>query len=167
MKAMYEYPTSKNSSVSGLYWIFTVASALVILIVFAVPILLDQAGIEGESGLTVSDVVDNPSQYAGQIIALEGEVENTIGSRGFTLDGQGVIGDEMLVVSRQPLQAVGGDGLEGGLFTTDDEVLISGTVRRFNRSEIENELGISLDSQVYTEYEHTYVFVADTVTKID
>lgn len=167
MKERYEYQSQRSGTAGALFWIFTTAAALVLLIVFAIPVLLDEGGVGENRGILVSDVVDNPQRYAGQVIALEGEVDENIGTRGFTIDGPGVVGDRMLVVSRQPLEAVGGAGQSTGLFSEDDEVIVSGTVRQFDKAELEEELGVTLTDAEFNDYEGRYIFFADTVTRID
>lgn len=166
VKEKYEYQQERSGTTGALFWIFTTAAALVLLIVFAIPLLLQDGG-EQNTGIVFSNVVDNPQQYAGQVIAFRGEVDQTLGSRGFTIDDPGSSTEKMLVVSKQPLEAVGGSGTTTALFSQNDDVVVSGTVRQFYKDDLEDELGIMLTDDQYAQYEGMYIFFADTVTKTD
>lgn len=121
--------------------------------------------IDNQKGTRVTDIIDNTSSYAGKQVAILAEVDDVVGTRGIVVDQEGsVLGDEILVISRQPLEPVGG-GSDDILFDEGKDVQISGEVQSFNRINLQNELGIILDEDAFRQWEGKPVIVADTLVE--
>jgi hypothetical protein len=111
---------------------------------------------------TVAQVDQDPMRFHGKRVRLGGEIDKVYSPRAFELEGEGVWwDDQILVVARSPVT------LGGRILTEDDEVMVSGTVKKLTVAEVERELGWDLDPQIEVEFRDLPVLVADTVTMSD
>lgn len=107
-----------------------------------------------------SELNENPDRYIGSKLAVDGEVNETIGAenRMFTLDTDGVIGgSEVLVLTK----ATGSGPVEKGA-----QIRVVGTGRRLQQADLaslETELGYDLDDNLLTGYDQKIVIIAETV----
>jgi hypothetical protein len=100
---------------------------------------------------------ENTRRYLGQRISVDGEVEDVLGPRLFTIDepNWGDLDGEVIVFVPSALAA---------LVRKDDRVTVSGTVRPFLRVELEREWGwLGLDPDVEIDVEKKAVLVAERV----
>lgn len=110
-----------------------------------------------DQGTTASDVLSNPEQYEGQRVQLRAEVEEWVASRAFVLDAQGVVADNLLVITDTPQ-----------LIFEDPEIFgdaiweVNGTVDRFQVTVME-DLDLDFDAELVTTYEGKPYIVADSV----
>jgi hypothetical protein len=108
---------------------------------------------------TVEQVDEDPMRFHGKRVRLGGEIDKVYSPRAFELEGEGVWWDEqILVVARSPVT------LGGRTLAEDDEVMVSGTVKKLTVAEVERELGWDLDPQIEIEFRDLPVLLADTVT---
>lgn len=150
---------SNDKDRAGYTWA-SIIGVFALLIVGAYLLTLNREG-----GERITNIVDNTSSYAGKQVALRAEVDDEVGSRALVIDQEdSVVGDEILVISRQPLEAVGG-GPADILFDEGKDVEISGEVRSFNREELQKELGQVLDADAFRQWEGKPVIVANTITE--
>lgn len=113
----------------------------------------------------VNELNENLSQYIGKTVTVRGEVEDVYGNRSFTVDEEGILGKDLLVISDKPLPPRVTGPEETPLVLKDDTVKVTGTVRRFVATEIERELGIDLDPEIEVEIEENRpVIIAKSVT---
>lgn len=111
---------------------------------------------------TVEDVSDEPAQYYGERLTVTGEVDEVYGPRGFVLEGSGgIFDDEIPVLTRSDVR-VGGVPLED-----DDEVIVTGTVRRFVVTDIEREVGWDLDQEIEVAMRDKPVLVAESIRRVE
>lgn len=141
-------------------WLLAGIAAVVILVIIALP-FFDQANLPGNEQ-QLSQVAQNPEEYYGRAIQVDGQIEEIIGTRAFTMESQGVLQDDVLIISKSPLTPVGG-GPDDFLYQADDRVSVAGTVRQFNKGELERELGVELVDEVFTTWEGRPVIIAETV----
>lgn len=110
-------------------------------------------GTGQEDGVVYEDpfdqeFIDEAATYVGQRVTISGEVGRTLSADTFTLSGAA---DPMLIVEEQEILEVS----EG------QSVEITGTVREnFSVAEVEEQLGIELDDELYTDFEGDYYVVA-------
>ncbi len=103
---------------------------------------------------TLSDVDDNPEAYIGNRVSVYGEVSETIGATGFRLqDPMFLAGDDVLVLTRDQNMQV----------NEDAELIVTGTVQRFNITDAEAGLGYDLDDELFTDWNERIVILADNV----
>lgn len=86
----------------------------------------------------VEEVAQKPAEFEGEQVKVRGEIEESYGNRAFLLDNDE--GEDLYVIAKYPL-AVTKD-LEG------KSVEVTGTARRFDRSDIERDLDTELDREV-------------------
>jgi hypothetical protein len=103
----------------------------------------------------------DPQTYVGQTVTPSGEVERVIGTQGFRFDPDERFDQEVLVLTRGPVQ-LGAEGIEDG-----QKLRVTGTVRAFVVAEIERDLGWELDPEIEAEFSSKPVIIADTVALAD
>lgn len=120
---------------------------------------------ESTNAATMKNINANPGQYIGKTVTLEGEVEELLSNRAFILDGDGIIGDEILVVSRKRLPMItrGGNRIRIG---DRDNLIVTGVVQRFVAAEIERDLGFELDQGLEMEFEGKNVLIVDRIESL-
>lgn len=118
----------------------------------------------GTSEELVSDILENPAVYVGQTVTVVGDAEELIGDQAFVLDTFGVTDDKILVIGRTPLveMVVNEDDERIGIEEGDD-VTIGGTIRVFSVADIETEIGMNLEENLFVQFENLPAIVADTV----
>lgn len=111
-----------------------------------------------DNTISFSDVADNPEAYAGQQVTLSGEVSQAIDANSFRMDEDNWldIGDDLLVV-------MSGDAARPANLQDETNVQVTGEVRTFNQSELEQELGISFDPNLVGEWADQAVIVANQI----
>ncbi|MGE3509893.1 MAG: hypothetical protein AB7N65_13525 [Vicinamibacterales bacterium] len=114
------------------------------------------AAFEGKR-VKLDALEDQPQSYMGQRISVDGEVDQVLGPRLFTLDEPDWIDleGELLVYMPAPLAAFVRD---------NDRVTVSGTVKTFVKTDIEREWGwLTLSPETEVEFSKKPVIVADRV----
>lgn len=112
-----------------------------------------------DSGITVSDILENPEMYEGAEVTVRAEVEEWLNPRAFVLDGQGVVQDNLLIITRDPTYAFEDPELFG-----DDIWEVTGTVERFTVATAIDTYDVDLQADAFAIYEGKPYLVADTVT---
>lgn len=103
-------------------------------------------------GITVQDILDEPTRYVGRTVTLHGEIAESHGAHWFTIDTPGVVDDEMLIYSPDPQ-----DTAEGR------EIVVTGEVVTLVVSEVEREWGIDLEPELEVEYSDQPIAIAENV----
>jgi len=90
---------------------------------------LIKAPFEGQR-IALDELEDNPDKYIGRVVSVDGMVEDILGPRVFKIDEThwGDLDGELLVVMPDRAAAI---------VREDDRVTVSGTVRRFARTDLE------------------------------
>jgi hypothetical protein len=138
--------------------------ALILLLLIVISPALDT--ITTPVTLTKVDrAFQNPSNETASKVAFNGKIERLVSSRAFTINDPSTTGNEnVLVVSLQPLQAVGGGNGEL-LYNKNDTVKVRGDIKIFNMQEVEKDLGINLDPSVFGPWEGKPYIEAETVNQ--
>lgn len=112
--------------------------------------------------VALAAITGDPQSYMGQRVTVEGTVENVFGATGFSLDEdaatQGGIDSELLVIGTSQSYPVA--------ITADAGVRVTGNVRAFDLSAIEQEIGSDLDDSLFTDYAGRPTIVADSVQEV-
>lgn len=112
---------------------------------------------------TIDEVAANPAEYAGEQVTLSGDVNNVLGPRSFIL-GSGA-GGQVLVIGAEPMDALGATGMASPAELADDTVQVTGTVRMFNLTEVERDVGADLNDQAFAGWEGRPVIVASNLDR--
>jgi hypothetical protein len=104
------------------------------------------------------DITDNPEEYYYRRIAVNGEIETIVDSNVVTLDEEELFGGENLVAI-SPADPI--------LVEEDEEVVMTGVLRPFIISEIEQEYNLTwdldLEEQIEAEAQDRPVLIVDSV----
>jgi uncharacterized protein YdeI (BOF family) len=111
-----------------------------------------------DNTISFSDIADNPEAYVGQQVTLSGEVSQAIDANTFRMDEDNWldIGDDLLVVLR-------GEAERPANLQDETNVQVTGEVRTFNQTELEQELGLSFDPALAGDWANQAVIIADQV----
>jgi hypothetical protein len=114
---------------------------------------LDIEGTEVE----LEDVADNPAEYLGQTVTVNGEVSAVLSPQVFRMNEGNLldIGDEILVVHLPDQTPV--------VMVEDAEIQVTGTVRSLIQADIERDFGFGLDEDLYIEYENRPAIIANSI----
>lgn len=116
-------------------------------------------------GTTIIEIIDNPDSYIGRTVSLNGEVDTIYSPDVFLLDQElAVIGDELLVVTRDTLPEGANDAIPNPL-DDSDLVTVTGTVQSMLLTEVEREFDVDFDPEFEVEYEQRPVLVATEVSR--
>ncbi|HEV2123241.1 MAG TPA: hypothetical protein VGW38_10765, partial [Chloroflexota bacterium] len=103
-----------------------------------------QEPLQSQEGISIGDVLDAPERFAGRTVVLTGEVGREYGPFAFTLEEEGFISDDaILVVSGRPLPGWQRNELP---LIPEDRTRIRGVVYQFNLQQFERGLGVDLDN---------------------
>ncbi|MDQ4078178.1 MAG: superoxide dismutase family protein [Chloroflexota bacterium] len=98
--------------------------------------------------VAVADIVDDPEQFIRQTVRVRGTVSEPISLRAFRLSEDD---EEIAILTMRPLvRAV----------EQDEALRVMGTVREFERDEIEEELGVELEDELAEALEGEPVILA-------
>lgn len=138
--------------------------ALILLLLIVISPALDTITTPVELS-RVDRAFQNPSNGDASKVAFNGKIKKLVSTRAFTINDPSTTGNEnILVVSLQPLQAVGG-GNGDLLYDKNDTVKVKGDIKIFNLQEVERDLGIKLDPSVFGPWEGKPYVEADVVSK--
>lgn len=120
-----------------------------------------------DEGAAVEDVEEDPEDYIGQSVTLEGEINDLHEANAFTIEGDelDVFDDEILVIVPATADVTEPDTAAAMQFNEDDEIQVEGTVRRYVGLEMQDEF--DLDPTWGVNYEQEPVLIADRVQIID
>ncbi len=157
---------SKGGGGGGSVWGLIVGATILVVVVVAGIVLFQLFNEEPSAGpevaAEISDITDDPYEYYGSTVTVSGEVGEIIDPRAFTIGTQDeLVGGNLLVVGAQELpQIIEGDANE---ISAQDVAQVTGPVREFDITEIEEEIGANLEPRLFSEFEGGPVVVADKV----
>lgn len=105
--------------------------------------------------VTAEQVSDNTNQLIGRTVTVRSEPQEKVGPASFTISDQQFFGnDQILVVnaSGQPF-----------VIPEDTDVQVTGVVRNLVVSEIQRDYNLTLDPNVYREYENRPAIIAQSI----
>ncbi|MDP8922025.1 MAG: hypothetical protein M3O34_04015 [Chloroflexota bacterium] len=120
---------------------------------------------------TVGEIMANANAYMGQEVSVVGDVDDILGPRSFTIEDDNVLSvAELPVVSPRPLVGPSGrplelDPLDDDGFALPSNLLMTGTVHRFDLAAFEERLGLDLDDARWAEWAGQPVLVARSIVR--
>lgn len=112
---------------------------------------------------TVRQVQDAPGRYLGQKVRVTGKIDAVWSDHVFELEGTDwAFGDNIMVITSPAIP------LALRAFGRDDELIVTGTVRRFidSAEELERELNISFLPEIEVRLKARPLLIADSIRKI-
>lgn len=152
---------NRSEGVSMNTW-WLAAAGLVLLAILIVGTIINYNGGLQSTESRLGSVLENPDQYYGRRIDVVGDVDQVIGVRAFTIDTPQPLSDKLLVISRQPIQPIGG-GPDEYLYKSEDRVEVMGEVREFRLRAMERALGMDLSDEEFRSWEGKPVMIADEI----
>lgn len=115
-----------------------------------------------QKAATVENVSEHPDRFLGKTVVLSGEIDNVYGDRAFQLEDEDdvIFEDKVLVLTKSPVR------LAGLAPRDDDEVVVTGKVRRLQVAELERDLGWDLTPDIEKDFGSKPVVVADSIDRI-
>ena len=97
--------------------------------------------------VTIEEVTDNPSEFYGESVTVNGEVIEEVEPGAFRIEGDD---GELLVVGVQQLQKIA----KGGVKEVDegDHVRATGEVRQFKIEEVQKEVDYGIDNEYFGDF---------------
>lgn len=135
------------------------------LAIVAASIVVWQARPKTPTEKQVAQIIENPQNYYGDTVTISGNVGDILGSRAFTVNTPSLTGTNLLIISKTPIEPIGGSGTDMSMYQPNDHVLIKGHVEYFSIQNVEHELNTDLVNSIYLPWEGRPVIVADTVKK--
>lgn len=122
-------------------------------------------GDERGQNVNLESVVNDPDSFYGSVISVSGSVRQNLDTRGIVLKSPQLNDERLLVVSREMLiGVVGGPG--DYVYKPDDYVRVSGVVRELNLDQLEQEIGVEINKNRFTEFEGKPVVIADSIIQL-
>lgn len=116
-------------------------------------------------GPTVEKIENNPLDYSGKRVTVNGEVDDVFSARAFELESDDdpfeIFEEDLLVVSRSPMS------FSGGALEDDDKVVVTGTVKWFVIADLERDVGWDLGPELETQFADEAIIVAESITRIE
>lgn len=109
------------------------------------------------TNVTTEEVSDNANRLAGRTVTVRSAPVRKVGPASFTISDQQFFGNEPILVinaSGKPFILPEGD---------DPEVQVTGTVRDFVIADIEREYNLTLDRNLYVEFERKPALIAQSL----
>jgi peptidoglycan-associated lipoprotein len=108
---------------------------------------------------TVEKVVENTADYMNRQVTVTGEVDEVFSDRAFQLEAPGFFeGEDIVVLTRKPVRTGIGTDIKDV-----DAVRVTGTVRRFNVTEMERDIGWDIEPNFENDWSDDAVIVAESV----
>lgn len=105
--------------------------------------------------VTTEQVSDNTNQLIGRTVTVRSEPLQKVGLASFTISDQQLF-------SSEPILVVNASG-KPFILPEDTEVQVTGTVRNLVVSEIEREYNLTLEPNLYREYENKPAIIAQSI----
>ncbi|NJL00397.1 MAG: hypothetical protein HC838_17225 [Spirulinaceae cyanobacterium RM2_2_10] len=132
-------------------------AAAMILPACAVPESEVDSAEDIRENVTIGEVSEEFTEYAGEMISVRSEVSELVGDSAFFLDEDQLFGGEELLVintSNSAIELVEGD---------DTEVQVTGEVRQLVRADLEREFDLDLDPDLFVDFEGQPVVLASSI----
>ncbi len=112
----------------------------------------------GQVNVEAGDLTENVEAYVGRTVSVRGNAGDTVGNDSFLLQDDRLFGgDEILVFNATGTPFI----LPTGEFTED--VQVTGEVRQFVIADVERAYGLSLERNLYTDYENRPAIIAESI----
>lgn len=110
----------------------------------------------------VDQVKEHPAWYYDKKVRVTGEIDEVYSDQAFRLEGTGwAFDDDIVVLMKKPLDAASHTS-----YAKNDELIVTGTVRRFVVADVERDLGWDLTPEIEIKLKERPVLIAEAVRKI-
>lgn len=107
------------------------------------------------TGTKISRIANQPNtNLIGKTVTVSGEVEEVISPKAFIIEGDRLFNDPELLILN----------LSSSPIVNDSNIQVTGTVRQFSKTEIENQFDLKLTQELEVEFRGKPVLMATAVT---
>lgn len=166
-----------KQGVSALGWILIIAAIIILAIIF-IPIIIGIVDTSSPppsptpvpqfspspSDNQIDDIVNNTDQYVGRQVQLTGYIAQVISPHALMLSSPGA-SNNLLVISSPSLvmPSISPVDEQDYILHENDYILIDGIVRRFDLSQAENDLNVTLDQSRLNQYDNQPAVYANQI----
>ncbi len=119
--------------------------------------VIASGGYQNATTVTLDAIVARPQEFSGQQVTVRGTIGETLGPSVFRLNDTNAVSartsNALLVITSKGVNV-----------PTQGNVAVTGTVHNFVLADIEQELGLDLQDDVYADYANQPVIIATSVT---
>jgi hypothetical protein len=117
-------------------------------------------GMSAQRGTTVDYIMSDPNAFINRTITVSGDISQVYSDRTFAISGTEPDTGDLLIVSGEKVQGIPALAQQFDPARVDI-VQVTGRVERFRRAEVERQLGLTLDPQIYGQYENRPAIIAE------
>lgn len=117
------------------------------------------------TGTSVAELTGNAQHYYGRTVTVSGEIDEIYNARTFSLDGEGLGADDLLVLSVDSVPMVPGR-TPAEPFAEGDIVQVTGVLEPLVRADVEEAYGIGVDEELAVNYQDRPVLIARSTASI-
>lgn len=111
---------------------------------------------QNQDNVTLEDMTGNAEEYIGKQITVRSTIEQKLGDSGFVLQNDQFFGGSPVLVINPLNQSLNRP-------SEDIPIQVTGTVQQFAIDDLEREYGLSIDRELYTDYENQPAIIADNL----
>ncbi len=97
--------------------------------------------------VTIEEVTENPSEFYGESVTVNGEVIEAVDPNAFRIEGDD---GELLVVGVQQLEKIAKGGVKE--INEGDHIRATGEVRQFKIEEVQKDVDYGIDNEYFGDY---------------
>jgi hypothetical protein len=164
--------------IAGVSWLRLAGVALTTLAIAAAALLLAAlANRPPVPTAPLAGILATPGSYLGQQVVVNGQVEDLLTHRAFTLEASSSRESLLALVEDSAVETAAGAAadalsgyvpqLHGPLYRTDDPVKLVGTVERFDRATLADQLDMALSPRLFDSFEGQPVLVVEQLDTTD
>ncbi|BAU62826.1 unknown protein [Stanieria sp. NIES-3757] len=111
---------------------------------------------QNQENVTIEDMTGNAEEYIGQQVTVRSTIQEELGDSGFVLQNNRFFGGSPVLVINPLNRSLNPP-------SKDVPIQVTGTVQQFVIDELEREYGLSIDRELYTDYENQPAIFADNL----
>jgi len=159
--------------IGGIAWSRLAAAALAAVAIGAVVLFLAVLANQPRvPAAALSKIVSEPGGYVGEQVVVSGQVQDLLTHRAFTLGSASSGGSLLVLVEASAVVNAAGEAgdagltgyvaqLHGPLYRAQASVKLVGTVERFDRAALADQLGMVLNAELFGRFEGQPVLLVE------
>lgn len=133
------------------------AIGLLAAALFILPACSSENTVAEDANVTAEEIVEETADYVGQEVSIRSEVEEAVGESAFLIEDEDYFeGEGILVINASSEPFVIPD-------VGDTQVQVTGEVQTFAMTTVAEEYGLSLEADLFDDYEAKPVIIAKSI----
>ncbi|AFZ35424.1 hypothetical protein Sta7437_1868 [Stanieria cyanosphaera PCC 7437] len=117
---------------------------------------MEQNQNQNQENVTIEDMTGNAEEYVGQQVTVRSTIQEELGDTGFILQNNQLFGGSPVLVFNPLNRSLNRP-------SEDVPIQVTGTVQQFVIDDLEREYGLTIDRELYTDYENQPAIIADNL----